>query len=69
MSRYFSADDMADIKNARGCNVPWARLAEHYCASVEELQIATGSPQWKELVQVQRGLFDDQPQPQEESER
>lgn len=45
--RYFSADDIADIKNARGFNVPWDRIAGHYGATVEELQVATGEPQWK----------------------
>ena len=49
MSRYFSADDIADIKNARGCNVPWDQIAEHYCVTVEELQNAVGEPQWRAL--------------------
>ena len=47
MSRYFSANDVADIKNARGCNVPWDRLAGHYRATVEEVQNAVGEPQWQ----------------------
>lgn len=45
--RYFSADEIADIKNARGCNVPWDRLAGHFRVTVEELQAAVGEPQWK----------------------
>ena len=45
--RYYSADDIADIKNARGCGVPWDRIAGHYGDSVENIQHACGEPAWK----------------------
>lgn len=45
--RYFSADEIADIKNARGFNVPWVRIAGHYSVPIEEVQAAVGEPQWK----------------------
>ena len=45
--RYFSADEIADAKNARGFNVPWERIAGHFGVTVAELQAAVGEPQWK----------------------
>lgn len=45
--RYFSADEIADIKNARGFNVPWERIAGHYGVPIDEVQAAVGEPQWK----------------------
>ena len=47
MSRYFSGDEIADIKNARGCNVPWDRIAGHYRVPEEEVRNAVGEPKWK----------------------
>ena len=41
-SRYWSADDIAGIKNARGFMVPWWKIAAHYGASVEDVQAAVG---------------------------
>ena len=45
--RYFSADDIADAKNARGFNVPWDRIAGHFGCSVDEIKQACGEPAWK----------------------
>ncbi|MCA9009151.1 MAG: hypothetical protein KDB01_05360 [Planctomycetaceae bacterium] len=40
--RYYSADDIADIKNARGCMVPWWKIAQHYCDSEDAVKQAVG---------------------------
>ncbi len=45
--RYFSADDLADAKNARGFGVPWERIASHNGVSVDEIKQACGEPAWK----------------------
>lgn len=47
MNRYFSADEIAEARNARGLNVPWNRNAGHCGVTVAELQAAMGEPQWK----------------------
>lgn len=58
--RYFSADEIADIKNARGCMVPWPKLAAHFGVSVEDLQVAVGEPAWKAepAMAAAEGKFD-----------
>ena len=45
--RYYSSDDIADMKNARGFNVPWDRIAGHYGDSVDSIKHACGEPAWK----------------------
>ena len=47
IKRYYSADDIADMKNARGFNVPWDRIAGHYSDSVDAIKHACGEPAWK----------------------
>jgi hypothetical protein len=46
-TRYWSTDDLAEIRNARGFNIPWQRIAGHYGVSVEAVQQAVGAPQWR----------------------
>lgn len=46
--RQLTADEKADIRNARGFQVPWPRLAEHFGMRAEELQRQMlEQPQWK----------------------
>lgn len=46
--RKLTADEKADIRNARGFQVGWPRLAEHFQMPVEELQRQMlEQPQWK----------------------
>lgn len=59
--RTLDEQQVLDLKNARGCGVPWSRLSKHYGLPVAELQRLSGQPQWKDLEQPakQGTLFDD----------
>ena len=54
-------EDIKDLKNSRGCGVPWPVLSKHYGIPIAELQRLSGQPQWKDLEQPaqQRTRFDD----------
>jgi hypothetical protein len=60
IQRTLNEDQVKDLKNARGCGVPWPTLAKHYGLPVAELQRLSGQPQWKDLEQptTQGTLFD-----------
>lgn len=48
MPRYWSQDEIDEINNARGCQVPWQRIASHYGVSIADVQRAVGQPQWRD---------------------
>jgi|GEM_PF-1671682 len=50
-TRYFSGDDVADMKNARGFGVSLDRIAAHYGATVDEIKSAVGDPQSEQKQQ------------------
>ena len=54
-------EDIKDLKNSRGCGVPWPVLSKHYGIPIAELQRLCGQPQWKDLEQdkTQGTLFDE----------
>ena len=56
------SQQIADVRNARGCGVPWPRLSRHYGIPVIELRRLLGEPQWADVPDSQpdqRTLFDD----------
>lgn len=61
IQRTLNEDQVQDLKNSRGCGVPWPVLSKHYGLPVAELQRLSGQPQWKDLEQPakQGTLFDD----------
>lgn len=62
IQRTLDEQQVKDLKNARGCGVPWPTLAKHYGLPVAELQRLSGQPQWKDIEQPakQGTLFDDE---------
>ena len=60
IQRTLDEDQVQDLKNSRGCGVPWPVLSKHYGVPVAELQRLSGQPQWQDLEQPakQRTLFD-----------
>lgn len=49
IQRTLNEDQVQDLKNSRGCGVPWPVLSKHYGVPVAELQRLSGQPQWKDL--------------------
>jgi len=58
VSRRLTADEKADIRNARGFQVPWQRLAEHYGIPAEELQRQLAKSEQAELDLFSDELLD-----------
>jgi len=56
--RKLTAEELADIRNARGFQVPWQRLAEHYGMPVEELQRQLAKSEQAELDLFSDELLD-----------
>ena len=61
IQRTLDEQQVKDLKNSRGCGVPWPVLSKHYCIPVAELQRLSGQPQWKDLEQPAKHgtLFDE----------
>lgn len=63
-----TADEIATIRNMRGMNTPWTVISRQLGYSVSECRAALGMPQYQPAGptvkpwDIQRGLFDDQPQ-------
>ncbi len=59
-TRSLDDEQIKDLKNARGCGVPWPVLSKYYGIRVAELQRLAGQPQWKDIPEPtrQRTLFD-----------
>lgn len=60
IQRTLDEQQVQDLKNARGCGVPWPVLSKHYGLPVALLQRLSGQPQWKSVEQTisQGTLFD-----------
>lgn len=59
IQRTLDEQQVLDLKNARGCGVPWPRLSKHYGLPIAELQRLSGQPQWKTPpTEQQLTLFD-----------
>lgn len=60
IQRTLDEQQVLDLKNSRGCGVPWPVLSKHYGVPIAELQRLSGQPQWKDLEQpaTQGTLFD-----------
>jgi hypothetical protein len=61
IQRTLDEHQVKDLKNSRGCGVPWPVLSKHYGVPVAELQRLSGQPQWQDLEQpaTQGTLFDE----------
>ncbi len=47
-TRYWPADDIDNMKNAKGFGVSWQRIAAYYGVSVDEIKRAVGEPQFRD---------------------
>lgn len=70
-----TADDIAQIRMMRGCNIPWTVISRHQGYSVQECRQAIGMPEHSDTESApapwvirQQVLFD-QPTREEVSER
>lgn len=63
----FTPAQIATIRNLRACNVPWPIISREVEAPVSECRAAIGLPVYQPAGptvkpwDIQRGLFDDQP--------
>ena len=60
MTRYFTGDEIADIRNAWGCGVSLGILAKRYGLTEQSLRQQIGEPAWRPepTTDRQRSLFD-----------
>lgn len=61
MKRIFTPEEIADIKNARGCNVSWNQLGRHYGCTADDVRAAVDQPRTLEPVknpETGAGMFE-----------
>ena len=55
--RTLSKEEKADVRNARGFQVPWHKIAAHFGMDVDDLKNQMEEPQWKEPRQAELDLW------------